>query len=592
MIATLHRCFRTIPRQLQLRWAAVAAIVATASLAELVAAISLYAFLGGSARIGWIDRIGLHLGVGSFVAGFTVLVVVFIVKSLLGILGTSMRAKVIARSIQSSFGALVLRDLSHGADPSPGERSAIRVWRAMKVSEVAYLVVAPSGVTFFAETVAVMAVLAGMIIVAPVPAVAATTTISAVCGILLYSTRGTTIRIGKESHRRTAEVAAAMHSVFGLHREIRTRRREHRFTEILGDVHRRAMVPLQRHIVLLSLPRHVVEISFIAVLMAVVYFTRASANQEEFIAVLGVFAYSGFRLVPAANRILYATDEIRHHEEAVAELDARAEPRATDTELPALPLGTISLRDVRHRHPYATRDAVSEINLTIVPGERIGIIGESGAGKSTLIDLLAGLRSPTAGSVMIGGITAEEWLRRGGNVGLVPQGALLLDGTVRENIEFGSRRHDEDVRRAIDIARLRTTVDLLSNGERTTIGERGGRLSGGERQRIAIARAVIDRPDLLFLDEATSAIDAPTEREILEDLAREPEITIVIAAHRLRSLAVCSRIVVLQSGSIVDAGSPRELELRCAEFRRLMALSDLESLYPRAIDRETAAESS
>lgn len=580
MIETLARCFRALPHQLRWRWALVAAIHALAALVELAAAFALYAFLGGALHLDWLAAAEAAQSPGGSSSAFTIVVAMLVARSLLGAVATLLRAGAIAASSQSVFTALVRRDLTSGLTTGrDGESSARGVWRAMRVSDVAYRVVAASGVTILAEGLAAVAVVVAMALVAPITAVGGAVAVGAVGGAIVLLTRGVAARIGAESHVREGDVAAAMHSVFGVSREIRSKRGEARFTEFLARVHRARTVPQRRHIALLGLPRHVIELCFVAALAAVVGLTWRTGRSEEFVAILGVLAYAGFRLVPAANRIVFAVDEIRHEHAALAWLGGLAPEPDAQRGMPTAeppPVGVIELRGVVQRHPGADGDALAGIDLTIRPGERVGLLGESGSGKSTLVDLLSGLVTPTGGSVTIRGLPADEWLQSGGKLGLVPQGALLLDGTVRENIELGTPRSRDELDRAIAIASAGPLIAALPEGVETRVGERGGALSGGERQRIAIARAVVDRPALLLLDEATSALDQPTEKRILDALTRDEGTTIVIAAHRPRSLAICDRIVVLRRGRLVAEGTATELARTSEEFRRLILEGDRE----------------
>ena len=202
--------------------------------------------------------------------------------------------------------------------------------------------------------------------------------------------------------------------------------------------------------------------------------------------------------------------------------------------------------------------ALSEISLSVKPGESIALVGRTGAGKSTLVNLLPRFYDPTAGQILIDGhdlkeVTLES-LRR--QIAIVPQEIALFQGTIKENIGYGQPgATDEEIFEAAKKANANSFILALPNGYETEVGERGAKLSGGERQRIAIARAVLRDPKILILDEATSSLDAETEvliREALEKLMKGR--TTFIIAHRLQSITDADLILVMDKGKIIQRG--------------------------------------
>ena len=203
--------------------------------------------------------------------------------------------------------------------------------------------------------------------------------------------------------------------------------------------------------------------------------------------------------------------------------------------------------------------ALSAIDLTLPARATIALVGPSGGGKSTLADLIAGLLAPDEGRIVVddltlAGASRRAWRQR---VAYVPQETFLLHDTVRANLQWAApEADDEALRHALRLAAAEGFVERLPEGIDTVVGERGVRLSGGERQRIALARALLQRPDLLILDEATSALDNENERTIQTALdSLHGNLTMVIIAHRLSTVRHADRIVVLEAGRIVEAGS-------------------------------------
>lgn len=208
--------------------------------------------------------------------------------------------------------------------------------------------------------------------------------------------------------------------------------------------------------------------------------------------------------------------------------------------------GTIVLDHVSFAHPDG--GGVTDINLTIAPREIIGLVGPSGAGKTTLVDLLTGLLDPDRGRVLNGALAIGRQ-----HVAYVAQEGFVINDTLRHNLTLGGPAASDDaLRRVLDQIGAAGMLHDLPAGLDTVLAERGTRLSGGERQRIALARALLRRPALLILDEATGAIDIAGERAILEALARLPnQPTTVIVAHRAESLARCDRVLTLERGRLV-----------------------------------------
>ncbi|HEX4409631.1 MAG TPA: ABC transporter ATP-binding protein [Xanthobacteraceae bacterium] len=218
--------------------------------------------------------------------------------------------------------------------------------------------------------------------------------------------------------------------------------------------------------------------------------------------------------------------------------------------------GTIIFRDVSFRHDEARQaaGAISHLSLTIEPGSFVGITGPSGAGKTTFADLLIGLLEPQSGAITINGAplqgsAAVTWRD---HISYVVQDPYLFRDTVRRNLLWASpQSSDTDIRDALAMAEADTLVTSLANGLDTVLGERGTLISGGERQRLCLARAILRRPWLFVLDEATSAIDVATEQKILKRFRElEPRPTIVMIAHRDESLAACDRILRFENGTL------------------------------------------
>jgi ATP-binding cassette subfamily B protein len=220
---------------------------------------------------------------------------------------------------------------------------------------------------------------------------------------------------------------------------------------------------------------------------------------------------------------------------------------------------------------------LSNLDLSINPGERIGFVGSSGSGKSTTCDLILGLLTPTKGKLLVHGqnphnnpLLMQAWQK---HIAHVPQHIFLADASFASNIAFGVSPQHIDYQRLHSAAQQAQIADLIENsqdGYSTVIGERGVRLSGGQRQRIGLARALYKNAEMLILDEATSALDNRTEHEVMQAVATlSRQITVIIIAHRLSTIRQCDRLFYLDQGAISGIGTYDELISENASFRSL-----------------------
>ncbi|MFJ7266684.1 ABC transporter ATP-binding protein [Streptomyces sp. NPDC099050] len=230
---------------------------------------------------------------------------------------------------------------------------------------------------------------------------------------------------------------------------------------------------------------------------------------------------------------------------------------------------------LRHSDSDSDEPALSHVDLHVPVGTTLAIVGGSGAGKSTLLNLVLGFHRPTEGRVLLDGKDMGDLDLRSFRkfVSVVPQESVLFEGSIRDNVTYGMERIDEEtVRRALRDANATEFVAALPDGLDTVVGERGARLSGGQRQRLAIARALIRDPRVLVLDEATSALDAHSEAQVQEALARlVAGRTVFVVAHRLSTIRQADRIVVLERGRLVEAGTHEELLERGSAYALLQA---------------------
>mgnify|MGYP000988654854 CR=1 FL=1 len=247
-----------------------------------------------------------------------------------------------------------------------------------------------------------------------------------------------------------------------------------------------------------------------------------------------------------------------------------AQPLSADPQV-FRPQGAVTFKDVSFAYAGTRRDAVSHVGFSVHPGETLGIIGPTGSGKSTLVSLVPRFYDAAGGRVLLDGhdVTriAPETLHRA--VAIVPQKALLFSGTIAENLRWGDDgASDREIRRAAEDACADGFVRGFPMGYGTDLGEGGVNLSGGQKQRLCLARALLRRPRVLILDDCTSALDAETEAQVLDNLRREAAgVTVLLISQRISTVMRADRILCLEDGCLRGCGTHRQLLETCPVYR-------------------------
>lgn len=334
---------------------------------------------------------------------------------------------------------------------------------------------------------------------------------------------------------------------------------------------RRQRMATATNTILGAAPRFIVEALGMILIVVIAYrLATEPGGLDSALPLLGALALGAQRLLPVAQQAYNGWVQIRGAQPAIADcltyLDQPYDREKAGRRPEPLPfLREIRLAGVGLRYEGAERPALAGIDLHIPRGSRLGVIGPTGSGKSTLADILMGLIPPDRGRMYVDNLpldadTLSAWQR---HIAHVPQAIFLTDATLAENVAFGEDRSRIDVerlQRAVARAQLSETVAALPQGLETRVGERGVRLSGGQRQRIAIARALYREADVIVFDEATSALDSATEARVMDAInALDPDLTLIMIAHRLSTLKSCDRIVEINAGRIVRQGTPQEI---------------------------------
>ena len=396
--------------------------------------------------------------------------------------------------------------------------------------------------------------------------------------------------VSKETHRSLSQLVQQF--IAGM-RDIKLRNVGSYFIDKIDMISGRNVIAGVTSAWISGLPRNLIEPIAFAGTIIWAMVALSAGRLEEVLPTLGVMAMAGYRLLPNIQQLynslhLVATNRFSL-DELAEELDfsspsypVRLPEKGAAKALPdkgSLFSESIELRDVTFTYSGAERPTLQGVNIRIGRGESIGFVGQTGSGKSTLINLLLGLYVPTGGEILADGKPLEKpvppkWFTR---IGYVPQEIFLMDDTLLRNIALGmsDKEIDHDrMKEAIGSAQLQEVIDKMPQGLETQVGERGVMLSGGQRQRVGLARALYFDPEMLILDEGTSALDNETEAKFMLAVeSLQGEITVISIAHRLTTVRRCDAIYVLINGKIAEAGTYDELMQSKSEFFRLASAS-------------------
>lgn len=279
------------------------------------------------------------------------------------------------------------------------------------------------------------------------------------------------------------------------------------------------------------------------------------------------------------------------HERVTSVLEATGSMEHGAAELPGSGPARLEVRGLEYA--YDDFPVLRDVDLAVEPGRTVALVGPTGSGKSTLTQTLVRLVDPVRGAVLVDGVDLRDVARGGVSdaVALVPQQTFLFDDTVRGNVTLGLPVGDDEVWAALRLAQAEGFVSALPSGLDTRVGERGATLSGGQRQRIALARALVRRPRLLVLDDATSSVDPQVEARILYGLRDAAHAsTVVVVAYRMATIALADEVVYLHHGRVVDRGPHRELIARCEGYRNLVTAYERQEAEREALGAEEEEE--
>ncbi len=335
-----------------------------------------------------------------------------------------------------------------------------------------------------------------------------------------------------------------------------------------------------------AMPRYIIELIAFGSMISVVLYLIAyhEGNLGVILPILSVYALAGVKLLPAFQSIYTSIARIRANgaafESIKGDLNNSKQIKSSLSKIDKtalFPKKNISLENVTFKYPNKEEPALNQLNMSIPVNSVIGVVGPSGSGKSTLVDILLGLIKPQQGQLKIDGdiINNKNCRSWQNTIGFVAQSIFLSEGSIAENVAFGIPKDQinyDQVHQALKLAHLEELIDSYQDGIHTKVGERGVQLSGGQRQRIGIARALYYKAEVLVFDEATSSLDGITEKMIMEAIHNfSGQKTIIMIAHRLKTVQKCDQIFFIDKGKVVDKGTYQELIEKNEHFKNMAA---------------------
>lgn len=396
--------------------------------------------------------------------------------------------------------------------------------------------------------------------------------------------------LGSENTNLTIETNEVALEILAAYRELYVANRRQHYLQSFKGLRTKSANVVAQIAFLPNISKYVIEslVVIVALLLASLQFFTQDALRA--VATLSIFISAGSRITPAVLRLQQggltikgaygsaaSTLELIESYEKLEPLESQPEempPSAEEFQ------GTLSTKELNLAYSPSTHLALDKVTLRVSQGELIAIVGPSGSGKTSFVDVVLGILDPTQGRVEISGLPPIKAIQKWpGKIAYVPQDVYISNQTIRQNITLGYESKafsDSQVWDAIEVAQLSDFVASLPNGVDTQVGERGTKVSGGQRQRIGIARALLTKPKLLVLDEATSTLDGLTERDFSNAIKRlHGDVTVLLIAHRLNTVLGADRIAYFEQGKLVAVGNLSEVRAMVPNFdeqARIMGL--------------------
>lgn len=397
--------------------------------------------------------------------------------------------------------------------------------------------------------------------------------------LIFFFLKNTLYEMGKNRLNANEQRFKSTAEAFGSIKELKYRGLETFFIKKFTESSNTFAKNLSSATIISQLPRFFLEgIAFGGFLVIVLVLMNIGKNFNEFLPIISVYIFAGYKIMPSFQQIYNSYTMIRFSSSILnlihSDLNSlKVVIKEHNNENLALEIKkSIKITDLSYSYPNSSKEILKNINLEIPINSKLGIVGYTGCGKTTFVDILLGLLEFNQGHIQIDDVKINQknmnaWQK---NLAYVPQQIFLVDDSIKANIAFGVKDEEVDNNKLEEVSKIveihNYIINELPKKYETRIGEQGIRLSGGQRQRIGLARALYKNPKILILDEATSALDNLTEYSVTKNIDNiKDKMTIIIIAHRLKTVTNCDKIIILENGRIKAQGKYVEL-IKSEEF--------------------------
>ena len=438
-----------------------------------------------------------------------------------------------------------------------------------KTSGVIYGVVGPV-LSLFSSLLLLIAIFSILLYLEPIISIVAFIGFGSIYGLIIWITGSQKIKNSRMISRESTQVVKSLQEGLGGIRDVLIDGSQGTYCQIYQSADKPLRAAQGSNQFIAQAPRYGVEALGMVLIASLAYtLTKRLDGVGAAIPVLGALALGAQRMLPSMQLAYASWTSIQGGRVSFQDtLDLLDQPLPSEIDQTVKPMAfdqQISIENLSFRYSLSTPWILKNLNLSIVKGSRIGIIGTTGSGKSTLLDIVMGLLTPTEGVIKVDGnaltqVTQRSWQM---HIAHVPQAIFLADCSIEENIAFGQQKKNIDRNRIIEAAQQAKIADVIETWPQkyeTVVGERGVRLSGGQRQRVGIARALYKNADVIIFDEATSALDNETESAVMKSIENlEDKLTVIIIAHRLTTLKNCTQIIEVADGRVRRVGSYQDI---------------------------------
>jgi len=436
-------------------------------------------------------------------------------------------------------------------------------------------------ISLVSDSVLLLVMILGLFFVDPKTAFLSIFLFGIISLVLYRLTHSRANNLGKKQMLYSIKSIEMIHEVIGSFREAVIGGRRAFYSEQIGKSQNNLTRNQAELSFLPTISKYVLEITVVVGFLVISAFTFTSNSAARSVAVLSVFLAASTRIAPAILRLQQVAITIKSASAAalptldlIENFNSDSSPKDEVSKFKNTHNGfkaSISVDRATFTYEGNSKPTLEDITLDINPGQIVALVGRSGAGKTTLADLIIGVLEPESGEVRISNFRAKDVYRLfPGSISYVPQEVFIANGTIRSNICLGFDPKDvpdECIWEALRSAELDDVVAQLPRNLDEIVGDNGSKLSGGQRQRLGIARAMITKPEVLVLDEATSSLDSQTEQNITDSIFKlAGKVTVVIIAHRLSTVMNADVVAYLENGNIKSVGSFEQVRVDVPDF--------------------------